>query len=100
RTERIFGFTHRLEAYVPKPKRIHGYFAMPLLSGGRLLGRVDPAREGKTLVARQASLEGPKAVAPMAQALLEAAAWVGCDSVRIERVDHPELAAALTAAVS
>ncbi|MGW3569658.1 winged helix-turn-helix domain-containing protein [Streptomyces sp. NPDC000941] len=100
RTERIFGFTHRLEAYVPKPKRIHGYFAMPLLSGGRLLGRVDPAREGKTLVARQVSLEGAKAVAPMAQALLEAAAWVGCDSVRIERVDHPEFAAALTAAVS
>ncbi|MDX3232842.1 winged helix-turn-helix domain-containing protein [Streptomyces sp. ME19-01-6] len=100
RTERIFGFTHRLEAYVPKPKRVHGYFAMPLLSGGRLLGRVDPAREGKTLVARQVSLEGPKAVAPMAQALLEAAGWVGCESVRIERADHPELAAALTAAVA
>jgi uncharacterized protein len=100
RTERIFGFTHRLEAYVPKPKRIHGYFAMPLLSGGRLLGRVDPAREGKTLVARQVSLEGPKAVAPMARALLEAAGWVGCESVRIERVDPPELAAALTAAVA
>ncbi|MEU1149257.1 winged helix-turn-helix domain-containing protein [Streptomyces sp. NPDC005863] len=100
RTERIFGFTHRLEAYVPKPKRIHGYFAMPLLAGGRLVGRVDPAREGRTLVARQVSLDGPKAVAPMAQALLEAASWVGCDAVRVERVDRPELAAALTAAVA
>lgn len=56
RTERIFDFTHRLEAYVPKQKRIHGYFAMPLLAGGKLQGRVDPAREGTTLVARQASL--------------------------------------------
>ncbi|MEU1121983.1 crosslink repair DNA glycosylase YcaQ family protein [Streptomyces sp. NPDC005879] len=100
RTERIFGFTHRLEAYVPKPKRIHGYFAMPLLAGGRLVGRVDPAREGRTLVARQVSLDGPKAVAPMAQALLEAASWVGCDAVRVERVDRPELAAALTSAVA
>ncbi|MET7362613.1 crosslink repair DNA glycosylase YcaQ family protein [Streptomyces sp. NPDC005562] len=100
RTERIFGFSHRLEAYVPKPKRIHGYFAMPLLAGGRLVGRVDPAREGRTLVARQVSLDGPKAVAPMAQALLEAASWVGCDAVRVERVDRPELAAALTAAVA
>ncbi|MEU8955792.1 crosslink repair DNA glycosylase YcaQ family protein [Streptomyces sp. NPDC048518] len=100
RTERIFGFTHRLEAYVPKPKRIHGYFAMPLLAGGKLVGRVDPAREGRTLVARQVSLDGPKAVAPMAQALLEAASWVGCDAVRVERVDRPELAAALTAAVA
>ena len=36
RTERIFGFTHRLEAYVPKPKRVYGYFAMPVLAGGRL----------------------------------------------------------------
>ncbi|MEV4871707.1 winged helix-turn-helix domain-containing protein [Streptomyces syringium] len=100
RTERIFGFTHRLEAYVPKPKRVHGYFAMPLLAGGRLLGRVDPARESTTLVARQVSLDGPKAVAPMARALREAAEWVGCDTVRIERCDDAKLAAALVAALA
>ncbi|MFI9724317.1 winged helix-turn-helix domain-containing protein [Streptomyces sp. NPDC052396] len=99
RTERIFGFTHRLEAYVPKPKRIHGYFAMPLLTGGRLAGRVDPAREGGTLVARQVSLDGAKAVAPMARALREAAEWVGCDSVRVERCDDARLAAALVNAL-
>ncbi|WP_418957372.1 winged helix-turn-helix domain-containing protein [Streptomyces tritici] len=99
RTERIFGFTHRLEAYVPKQKRVHGYFAMPLLSGGRLLGRVDPAREGRTLVARQVSLDAPKAVEPMARALREAAEWVGCDAVRIEQVNRPELTPALVAAL-
>ncbi|MGW7579116.1 winged helix-turn-helix domain-containing protein [Streptomyces sp. NPDC054765] len=97
RTERIFGFTHRLEAYVPRPKRIHGYFAMPLLAGGQLVGRVDPAREGSTLVARQVSMQGPKAVAPMARALQEAATWVDCDSVRIERCDDRKLADALRA---
>ncbi|MFC8272082.1 winged helix-turn-helix domain-containing protein [Streptomyces sp. NPDC057271] len=100
RTERIFGFTHRLEAYVPKQKRVHGYFAMPLLSGGKLLGRVDPAREGSTLVARQVSLDTPKAVGPMAQALREAAEWVGCDAVRIERTNRPDLTPALTAALT
>ncbi|MEV4946161.1 crosslink repair DNA glycosylase YcaQ family protein [Streptomyces sp. NPDC053755] len=100
RTERIFGFTHRLEAYVPKQKRVHGYFAMPLLSGGRLLGRVDPARDGRTLVAKQVSLDSPKAVGAMAKALREAAEWVGCDSVRIERAESPEMAARLTAALS
>ncbi|MET9348891.1 winged helix-turn-helix domain-containing protein [Streptomyces termitum] len=100
RTERIFGFTHRLEAYVPKPKRVHGYFAMPVLSGGRLVGRVDPAREGRTLVARQVSAEGPKAVPAIARALREAASWVGCDAVRVERMDPPELAAPLTAALT
>lgn len=99
RTERIFGFTHRLEAYVPKQRRVHGYFAMPLLAGGRLLGRVDPAREGTTLVARQLSLAGPGATAPMARALREAAEWVGCDSVRVERTDRPDLVPALTAAL-
>ncbi|MFJ1736143.1 winged helix-turn-helix domain-containing protein [Streptomyces sp. NPDC088254] len=96
RTERLFGFTHRLEAYVPKPKRVHGYFAMPVLSGGRLVGRVDPAREGRTLVARQVSLDGPKAVHGVAQALVEAASWVGCTDVRVERVDAPDLRDPLT----
>ncbi|MBB5935297.1 hypothetical protein FHS42_002347 [Streptomyces zagrosensis] len=100
RTERIFGFTHRLEAYVPKPKRIHGYFAMPLLTGGRLVGRIDPAREGSTLVARQLSLRGPQDVVPVARALREAAEWVGCDAVRIERVNQPELAAQLATALA
>ncbi|MHA4814610.1 winged helix-turn-helix domain-containing protein [Streptomyces aculeolatus] len=99
RTERIFGLTHRLEAYVPKPKRIHGYFAMPVLAGGRLVGRVDPGREGSTLVARQVTLGADrpngvtpaKAVEPTAAALAEAATWVGAQSVRVERVSPPEL---------
>ncbi|MER7514604.1 crosslink repair DNA glycosylase YcaQ family protein [Streptomyces lavendulae] len=97
RTERIFGFTHKLEAYVPKPQRIHGYFAMPLLAGGRLQGRVDPGREGTTLVARQLSLTSPKAAPAMARALREAAEWVGCDAVRVERASSPAEAAAVTA---
>ncbi|MGW1285458.1 winged helix-turn-helix domain-containing protein [Streptomyces sp. NPDC002586] len=96
RTERIFGFTHRLEAYVPKPKRIYGYFAMPVLAGGRLVGRVDPARAGRTLVAKQVTLDGPKAVPAVAQALVEAATWVDCTDVRVERVDAPELREPLT----
>ncbi|WP_369366694.1 winged helix-turn-helix domain-containing protein [Streptomyces sp. CG4] len=96
RTERIFGFAHRLEAYVPKPKRVYGYFAMPVLAGGRLVGRVDPARAGRTLVAKQVSLDGPKAVPAVAQALVEAATWVDCTDVRVERVDAPELRDPLT----
>ena len=86
RTARLFGFEHSLEAYVPKAKRVHGYFVMPLLAGGRLVGRVDPVRRGRTLVARQVSLDRPSAAEPMARALREAAAWVGCDQVEVERV--------------
>ncbi|MEU8589712.1 crosslink repair DNA glycosylase YcaQ family protein [Streptomyces sp. NPDC048664] len=91
RTERVFGFTHRLEAYVPKPKRVHGYFAMPVLAGGRLVGRVDPAREGRTLVARQVTLDDARSVPAVAQALLEAASWVDCTNVRVERVESAAL---------
>ena len=99
RTERLFGFTHRLEAYTPKPRRVHGYFAMPLLTGGRLAGRVDPARSGGTLVARQLSVE-PAAIPAMAVALREAAAWVGCDAVALERVEPASARAALLAALA
>jgi uncharacterized protein YcaQ len=100
RTERIFGLSHRLEAYVPKGERVHGYFAMPLLHGGRLIGRADPAREGRTLIARQVSLDRPSGIAPMALALREAAGWVGCDQVRVERVQPDSAAAALREAVA
>jgi uncharacterized protein YcaQ len=100
RTRLMFGFEHGLEAYVPKHKRIHGYYTMPLLAGGRLVGRVDPAREGKTLVARKVSLERATAAEPMAQALREAAAWVGCDDVRLEQIEPAQHAARLAAALS
>jgi uncharacterized protein YcaQ len=57
RAERTLGFVHRLEAYVPRELREHGYFVMPLLAGGRIRGRVDPVRRGHTLVARRVSVE-------------------------------------------
>ncbi|MFI8085012.1 winged helix-turn-helix domain-containing protein [Kitasatospora sp. NPDC086009] len=95
RTERIFGMTHRLEAYTPKHKRVHGYFAMPLLAGGQLVGRVDPARAGGTLVARQVSLDSARHVGALATALREAAAWVGCDSVRVEALHDEAMRPAL-----
>jgi uncharacterized protein YcaQ len=101
RTPRVFAFEHFIEAYVPKPKRIHGYYAMPLLAGGRLVGRVDPKREGRTLHAKQVSLE-PREVQRMAAALREAAEWVGCDAVALGDVSprkaKPALRAALDAA--
>ena len=99
RTERVFGMRHRLEAYVPAAKREHGYFAMPVLAGGRLVGRVDPARSGRTLVARHVSCR-PGAVRSVATALREAASWVGCDAVAVERTTPPETAEPLRAAVS
>lgn len=89
RTEQVFGFIHRLEAYVPRQHRVHGYFTMPLLAGGRLVGRVDPGRERSALVVHRATI-APAATEPLADALVEAAGWVGASTVRL---DHLEPAA-------
>jgi uncharacterized protein len=99
RTQRMFGFSHSLEAYLPAPKRVHGYFAMPLLAGGRLAGRADPVRSGRTLIARKVTLDRPSAAEPMAQALREAASWVGCEDVELGVVEPAPLLGRLTSAL-
>jgi uncharacterized protein len=48
RTLALWDFDFRLEIYVPKAKRRHGYFVMPLLDGDELLGRIDPLFDRKT----------------------------------------------------
>jgi uncharacterized protein len=103
RTRRLFGFTHALEAYKPRAQRDHGYYVMPLLTGGRLRGRVDPKRVGGTLVAQRVSVEpaaSAAAVDQLAQALREAAEWVGCAGVTVEQVEPSRLAAPLAQALA
>jgi hypothetical protein len=73
---------------------------MPLLAGGKLAGRVDPARNGTTLIARKLTVDKPAATEAMAQALVEAASWVGCDTVKLQRVEPPGLESRLRAALS
>jgi uncharacterized protein len=41
RVATMFGFDYRIEVYVPAPKRIWGYYVMPILHRGRLVGRLD-----------------------------------------------------------
>jgi uncharacterized protein YcaQ len=59
RTEALFGMRYRLEIYVPAARRRYGYFAMPILHGDELIGRVDPRvdREQDAFVVNAVHLE-------------------------------------------
>jgi len=37
----VFDYEHRFEAYVPKEKRVFGYFALPVLAGDEIVAAID-----------------------------------------------------------
>jgi uncharacterized protein YcaQ len=41
RLKLFFGYEHRFEAYVPKEKRVFGYFALPVLVGDEIVAALD-----------------------------------------------------------
>ena len=52
RTEEVFEFEYALEMYKPAAKRRWGYFALPILHGDRLVGKLDATADRKASVLR------------------------------------------------
>jgi uncharacterized protein len=89
RTERIFGLRYRIEIYTPAPKRIYGYYVLPVLLGEELVGRVDlkSDRQAGVLRVQAAHLEpghdGHYVAQELAEELAVTAEWLGLDGVAV-----------------
>ena len=61
RFKMMFGHDHRFEAYVPAPKRVLGYFALPVTVGDEVVAALDlktDRKEGKLLIQKWTWLNG------------------------------------------
>lgn len=81
RAMELFDFEYGLEMYKPAPARRWGYYAMPILHGDRLIGKVDAIADRKASVLRVNAIhEDVRFTKPMAAAvqaeLEELAAWL------------------------
>lgn len=83
----LFDFDYTLELYKPAAQRRWGFYVLPILSGDRLIGKVDLAagREASALrlLALHQDVEFTKPVrAAVDDQLARLAGWLGLDSVR------------------
>ncbi|WP_288821409.1 winged helix-turn-helix domain-containing protein [uncultured Leclercia sp.] len=95
RAEQFFDFSYRLECYTPAPKRQYGYFVLPLLHKGQLVGRMDAKMHRKAGELEIISLyleEGTRVNAGLEKglhaAITEFAAWQGATRVRLGQLPH------------
>jgi uncharacterized protein YcaQ len=99
RVARLFGFDYTIEIYVPKPKRVYGYYVLPFLLGERLVARVDlkADRKASALLVHGAfaepGVERDHVAAELSTELGRLASWLDLADVRIGR--RGDLAAAL-----
>jgi uncharacterized protein len=95
RTREIFDFDYTWEVYVPAEKRKWGYYVLPILHNGELIGRVDPKRDTKTGTLQLLSLTLEPGVAedavaePLAQRLSELAGFLGVQRIEIDTACPP-----------
>jgi len=118
RVKHLFGLDYRIEVYTPSHKRVHGYYTLPILHQGHLIGRVDAKahRLERQLEVRHAHFEpwfakagAPpdgndpvdqgEAIAGLADALRSLAAFVGAVDIALRRVTPQRLRAPMARAL-
>lgn len=102
----LFNFDYRLECYTPAAKRRYGYFTLPILRRGALVGRVDAKahrREGlfelKLVELEPGVRLSERLCADIAGAILRCARWHGCPEVLPGRVVPEAFGAMLAGAL-
>ncbi|KVE07557.1 winged helix-turn-helix domain-containing protein [Burkholderia anthina] len=90
RASTLFGFDYTIECYTPEHKRRYGYFCLPVLHRGRLVGRVDAKAHRRlgTFELKAVHVEpgvrfGVGLAADVAKAVKKLAAWHGTPEVTV-----------------
>jgi uncharacterized protein len=119
RTRQLFGYDYTLEVYTPGPKRVHGYYSLPIFHDGQLIGRLDPkthraekrlevkavhfepwfAKGATPPAASWGKVDRDAALAGVGDALRSLAAFVGAEDVTVGRVTPAALGPAVKRAV-
>jgi uncharacterized protein YcaQ len=102
----LFGFEYRIEVYTPAARRRYGYYSLPILHRGALVGRLDAKahRKQELFEVRALHLEPGVRVAEdllvgLAGALRGCADWHGTPEIVVRRSDPAELVEPLHAAI-
>jgi uncharacterized protein YcaQ len=107
RASELFDFDYTLECYTPEPKRRYGYFVLPILVRGRLVGRLDAKAhraqgvfEVKALYLEE-GVEGDDALAAdIARAIDDCARWHQMLTVKLTRCRPAAFAKPLRSALA
>jgi uncharacterized protein YcaQ len=102
----MFDLDYRLECYTPEAKRVYGYFVLPILCRGELIGRLDAKAhraqgvfEVKALHAQPAAPWTDAQIQDVAGAIQRCANWHATPEVTICATRPAKLAAALKRAL-
>lgn len=90
RAQELFGFEYIVEMYKPAAKRRWGFFALPILHGDRLIGKLDAAADRTHGVLRIAAVHEDDPFTPQETEVVQAeirdlAEWLGLEPVGIPR---------------